>query len=203
MGKAFYLSKTFWLNVLAIVALILQSYTSFVLSPEAQVAILGLINIVLRAITNEPLAWGNQNGRIMSPLALHLLMACLAMGLLVSVLSGCAITQQSHASIAAKSLLSAQAVTVGLAEAADGMCTAGALSQSQCDQIGEIYGQARASYDLATDLLIVAIESGDSEDSAAWANYQTVSARFSDITSSMQALATEFGIVAASGESAQ
>lgn len=203
MGKAFYLSKTFWLNVLAIVGLILQSYTEFVLSPEAQVAILGLINIVLRAITNEPLSWGNQGGRINSPLALHLLMACLALGLLVTSLSGCAITQQSHASIAAKSLLAAQAVTVGLAEAADDMCTAGTLNQSQCDQIDNIYGQARASYDVAANLLIVAIESGESEESAAWANYLAVSARFSEITSSMQAIATEFGIVSATMESEQ
>ncbi|MGE4545824.1 MAG: hypothetical protein AB7D06_17165 [Pedobacter sp.] len=203
MGKAFYLSKTFWLNVLAIVALILQSYTEFVLSPEAQVAILGLINLILRAVTNEPLSWGNQTGRLAPPLVLHLLMACLALGLLVSSLPGCAITQQSHASIAAKSLLAAQAVTVGLAEAADAMCTAGTLNQGQCDQFGEIYGQARASYDLATELLIVAIESGDSEESAAWANYQVVNARFFDITTSMQAIATEFGIVSATGESDQ
>lgn len=203
MGKAFYLSKTFWLNVLAIVALILQSYTGFVLSAEAQVAILGLINIVLRAITSQPLSWGNQGGRISAPLALHLLMVCLALGLLVSAFSGCAIKQQSHASIAAKSLLAAQAVTVGLAEAADAMCTAGTLNQGQCDQFGEIYGQARASYDLATDLLIVAIESGESEESPAWANYRAVSARFSDITSSMQAIATEFGIVSVAGESNQ
>jgi hypothetical protein len=195
MGKAFYLSKTFWVNLLAIGALILQSHTGFVLTPESQVSILAVINLILRAATNEPLTWGNQGGRIAPPLALHLLMACLAGALLVSALSGCAIKQQSHASLAAKSLLSAQAVVVGLAEAADDMCTAGTLNQDQCDEVAKIYGQARASYDMATELLIVAIESGDSQDSAAWANYQAVRTRFSDISSSMQTIATEFGIV--------
>jgi len=199
MGKAFYLSKTFWINVLAIAALILQSYTDFVLSPEAQVYILGVINLMLRAITKEPLAWGNQSGRISPPLALHLLLACLAAFLLIASMSGCAIREQSHASLAAKSLLSTQAVVVGLAEAADDMCTAGTLKQSQCDRVAVIYGQARASYDMAADLLIVAIESGGSEESAAWANYRAVSARFSEITTSMQAIATEFGIVSAGG----
>ena len=199
MEKAFYLSKTFWLNVLAIVALILQSYTGFVLSAEAQVAILGLINIVLRAITSQPLSWGNQGGRISPPLALHLLMVCLALGLLVSAFSGCAIKQQSHASIAAKSLLSTQAVVVGLAEAADDMCTAGTLNQDQCDRISELYDQARSSYDMAAELMIVAIESGDSPDSDAWVNYQVISAHLSGIAASMQDVATEFGIIAARG----
>jgi len=56
-GKKFWLSKTFWLNVLAIIALIVQSQTGYVISPEAQVSILGVLNVILRFITKNPISW--------------------------------------------------------------------------------------------------------------------------------------------------
>ena len=56
-GKKFWLSKTLWVNVLAIAALILQTYTGFVFSPEAQVSILGIINVLLRVVTKAPIEW--------------------------------------------------------------------------------------------------------------------------------------------------
>jgi len=56
-SKKFYLSKTFWINILAIVALIIQTQTGFVFSPEAQVSVLALLNIVLRAVTKAPIEW--------------------------------------------------------------------------------------------------------------------------------------------------
>uniref|UniRef100_A0A6M3J079 Uncharacterized protein n=1 Tax=viral metagenome TaxID=1070528 RepID=A0A6M3J079_9ZZZZ len=56
-GKKFWLSKTFWLNVLAIIALIVQSQTGYVISPEAQVSILGVLNVILRFITKAPISW--------------------------------------------------------------------------------------------------------------------------------------------------
>lgn len=57
MGKKFWLSKTFWVNVLAIVALIVQTYTGFVIDPEKQVVILGVVNTILRFATKEPIEW--------------------------------------------------------------------------------------------------------------------------------------------------
>lgn len=56
--KKFYESKTFWVNVIAIGAILLQSQTGFVATPEMQMAVLAMINIALRAITKEPLDWG-------------------------------------------------------------------------------------------------------------------------------------------------
>jgi uncharacterized membrane protein len=50
-------SKTFWLNILAIGALIAQAQYGFVIDAEAQVAILAVINLVLRAITKEEIVW--------------------------------------------------------------------------------------------------------------------------------------------------
>ena len=55
--KPFWKSKTFWANIIAVVALIFQTQFGFVISPEEQVAILGVINLILRAVTKEPITW--------------------------------------------------------------------------------------------------------------------------------------------------
>ena len=59
MGKAFYKSRTFWVNLIAAAVLIYQGVTGheFALPPETQAVILAAINLVLRAITREPIRW--------------------------------------------------------------------------------------------------------------------------------------------------
>ena len=54
--KPFYSSKTFWVNILACVALVVQSQTGFVVSLEEQTAGLAIINLVLRAVTSTGLS---------------------------------------------------------------------------------------------------------------------------------------------------
>ena len=56
-GKAFYLSKTFWVNLIALIAIVLQSKFGYVSSPENQMAILGVINVILRIVTKKPIVW--------------------------------------------------------------------------------------------------------------------------------------------------
>lgn len=56
-SKKFWFAKTFWVNLLAIICLIVQSRTSFVISPETQVAMLAGLNIVLRAVTKTEISW--------------------------------------------------------------------------------------------------------------------------------------------------
>ncbi len=48
-------SKTLWINLIGIAAIILQCEYGFVIKPEHEVIILGFINVILRAITNEGL----------------------------------------------------------------------------------------------------------------------------------------------------
>ena len=56
--KAFWKSKTFWVNVLALGAMMAQSIgSSFVISPDIQVGILAVISVVLRVVTKEPISW--------------------------------------------------------------------------------------------------------------------------------------------------
>jgi hypothetical protein len=56
-GKKFYLSKTFWVNVLCAAALGLQMRYGFVIGPELQALALTAINLGLRKITNQPVTW--------------------------------------------------------------------------------------------------------------------------------------------------
>jgi len=53
--KSWYLSKTLWLNVIAIAVIIIQCETEYVISPEVQLGALGVINFILRLITKEEL----------------------------------------------------------------------------------------------------------------------------------------------------
>jgi hypothetical protein len=54
--KRWYLSKTLWVNLIAILAISLQGYYGKeVISTDLQAMILGVINIILRSITNKKL----------------------------------------------------------------------------------------------------------------------------------------------------
>jgi hypothetical protein len=52
--KKWYLSKTLWVNLVAIVAVIVGDN---ILTADAQVAILGVVNLILRIVTQEKLSW--------------------------------------------------------------------------------------------------------------------------------------------------
>jgi hypothetical protein len=56
-GKKFYLSKTFWVNVVCAAALGLQMRYGFVIGAELQALALTAINLGLRKITSQPVTW--------------------------------------------------------------------------------------------------------------------------------------------------
>lgn len=56
-GKVLLESKTFWVNLLALIAMGVQLATGFAVPPEYQVMALGVINVLLRTVTKEPIAW--------------------------------------------------------------------------------------------------------------------------------------------------
>jgi len=59
MQKGYWKSKTFWVNLIAIVAFIIQMFWNkdFIIPVEIQGAILAFINFVLRWITKEEIIW--------------------------------------------------------------------------------------------------------------------------------------------------
>ena len=57
MEKKPWASKTLWVNILGVVGILAQTYTGFVIGPELQVMILGVINVILRLITKEEISW--------------------------------------------------------------------------------------------------------------------------------------------------
>ena len=55
--KKWYLSKTMWANILVLIALLIQHSYGIVLSPTEQIAILTVVNIILRIATKEEIEW--------------------------------------------------------------------------------------------------------------------------------------------------
>jgi hypothetical protein len=56
-GKKFYMSKTFWANIVLAAAIFAQMKYGFVFAPEIQALALTGINLALRKITKEPVTW--------------------------------------------------------------------------------------------------------------------------------------------------
>ena len=56
-AKSIFLSKTLWVNVLAVAAGFLAPKLGVTISAEDQVAALGVINLVLRIVTKQPVNW--------------------------------------------------------------------------------------------------------------------------------------------------
>lgn len=55
--KNWYTSKTLWLNIIAIIAIASQSVAGKeVVDPNAQTALLAIINMIVRLITNKPIS---------------------------------------------------------------------------------------------------------------------------------------------------
>ena len=54
--KPWYRSRTLWINIIAIIALVAQVQFSFIIDADEQLALLAMINMVLRAITKESLS---------------------------------------------------------------------------------------------------------------------------------------------------
>ncbi len=57
--KPWYVSKTLWVNVIAMIAMLVQTKVGFVIDAETQAALLIVINLVLRIITKTPISWTN------------------------------------------------------------------------------------------------------------------------------------------------
>ena len=53
--KVWWKSKTLWVNVIAMVAMIVQSQYGFLIAVEEQAAIIVVLNLILRAITKTGL----------------------------------------------------------------------------------------------------------------------------------------------------
>lgn len=58
INKKWWMSKTVWLNVIALIGVMLQSmYNKEVIPVELQATILSVVNLLLRSITKTNLEW--------------------------------------------------------------------------------------------------------------------------------------------------
>lgn len=191
-GKAIWQSKTLWVNLIAIIALVIQTYTGFVIDPEKQVVILGIINTALRLITKHPVNWGGAkepSGFVRLRLLLSL--AIFAVFLALATLYGCATPgkPQTPQSIAAKSFLSSRQAIIAAGMTADTLCSQGVMKQAECDRAGMIYRQAQAAYATASDAFIIAIQTGNAQ---SWRDYEQTVPRLMALTMDLDSLVKSF-----------
>jgi hypothetical protein len=110
------------------------------------------------------------------------------MVMLVILVTGCLASQQENAT---KAMLVTQIAIIDVAKAADQLCTAGTLTQGQCDEIRTAYEYAKVNYNLAETALSTAIRT-DSEE--AWTNYNVLHENFQRIYADLLAVALKYGI---------
>lgn len=171
--KTWYLSKTLWLNIIAVVALLLQAQYGFVLDPEAQAGALALINLVLRLVTGQPLAWNaapaDQSQADGGFIRLPLLFLLTAFACVIA-LAGCATTappttNDSPQVIAGKSLLAVKSTITAAAASVNTLCKNGTLTIDTCTKAKATYEQAKPAYDAAVDAYLLTVSlGGDSGD---------------------------------------
>ncbi|MFH1027692.1 MAG: hypothetical protein V1791_06795 [Pseudomonadota bacterium] len=153
--KPIWLSKTLWVNAIAIAALVVQTYTGYVVDPENQVVALGFINALLRFVTKLPVTWSSP-GSGGTPAGLG------ALALVVMlVFSGCA-TVETPQSLAAKSLLTTRQGVIAAATTVDGLCSQGVMKKADCNQAALIYKQAQAAYATTSDAFLLYLQLSDS-----------------------------------------
>jgi hypothetical protein len=193
--KSWYTSKTLWINLSAIGALIAQSQFGYILSPEIQATILGIVNLALRTITNSPLDWStgsappDESGRIRLPL----LFLLAAFACLIALTGGCATTGQSaHVDTplqtAGKSLLAVKGTIVTAAKAADALCKTGSLTPNKCAQAKDGYELAKPAYDSAVDAYLLMSQGYATPDDFALAlgRVQTIADKYLQLSVGLQ-----------------
>jgi hypothetical protein len=168
--KAWYLSRTLWFNLIAGIALIVQSQFGFLIDVDAQAGLLTVINLALRVITSQPLEWktespaGNTAGR--SRLSLLVFLAFAALWLITACATTAPVTapgattpavtsKDNPMQLAGKSLLAVKSTIVTAASAVDALCKAGKIAPDKCTQAKAAYDQAKPAYDSAVDAYLL------------------------------------------------
>lgn len=165
--KAWYTSKTLWVNLIALIAMIVQANFGFVIDPDLQAYILGMINLLLRLFTKTSLDWSNlpkpptETGGTATAL---LLIGLLAVAGCTGTGAGLkpATTNDGAVIIAGKSLLAAKSTIVTAASATDALCRAEKISTDKCSQAKLAYKTSQHAYDAAVDAyLLLSTQGGD------------------------------------------
>jgi hypothetical protein len=168
MNKSWYQSKTLWLNVIAVLALIAQSQFGFIIDAEAQAGILAVVNMVLRAITNTGLTVITEqsgDGGFMELKVMRLILV-FTLGMALIGAAGCATTATTSSNdnpmiLAGKSLLTVKSTITTAATTVNTLCQSGQMSSSDCLQARSAYTQSRVAYDSAVDAYLLMSQGGD------------------------------------------
>ena len=187
-SKIWWKSKTVWLNLIGVAALLIQNYNGFIIDPELQAAALGAINLVLRLITRQSLDWSkpgdDDRPHLMPPTSpsgsagyvrRNLVIGMCGLIVIITcfiMLSGCArtggVTPPLHPGVndspqvlAGKSLLAVKGSIEVSAKTTNSLCKIGKISKDKCIQAKTAYEMSKPSYDAALDAYLLMATGGD------------------------------------------
>jgi len=145
-------SRTFWVNILAVVAMLVQTQTGFIVDPEAQGAILAVINVILRFVTKSVVVWGSHDSGGSS--GLSSLCACL---LAVMLLTSCSALHPNTYKYVETTKVTAE----GIAKIAINMHKAETLDDKNYLRVKDTYERARKASDAAIFAMQMSLEVGE------------------------------------------
>jgi hypothetical protein len=188
--KAFYYSKTLWVNLIAMAAMGLQSYYGqVVLDPTAQVAILGFINVALRIVTKTPVAWSADN-KGHARLSVLALLSALMLTVALLVSGGCAGTNANKAVTAAEIT---NASINSTAAALEDLCKSGTIKPADCQKIQVVYDRLKTADDSAIHIMAACIQAG--QDPKSSPDYNAATAEAAAAAADLFKLATDLGVI--------
>lgn len=152
MKKSFLTSKTLWVNVVALLAMMAQTQWGFLVDAETQVMLLGVINLALRLITGEPVGWKAEKPDSGSSL-LPVLAVLLVAGFLWIQVSGCATSPRAERTAYASLVAAAGAYEFAMPLLAD-FYQRGILTQAQWDDAAKLGTAYAVAYHAAVEASI-------------------------------------------------
>lgn len=194
LGKHFLVSKTLWTNALAIVGMaIFGDDVSQYFTATDQAAILGVINMILRIITKEPVSWSvitSNKGRA----SIWAILGLVWMLALVFMLSGCA---GSKANKAVTVIEITNASINDISAALESSCQEGRIPPDTCAQIQTTYDRVKSADDAVVHAMSAAIEAG--EDPQSSPDYNAAMAELTKAIGDLYNLAGQTGIIKTGG----
>lgn len=174
-------TSEFWFAIIAAIIPVINATFGLNIPIEAVLSIAGLA-----------LVWMFNRTGLKKDAAKNVVKALLVVFVSLFVLSACATSQ---AGLATKTMVAMQKTIVGIAQAADDLCSQGLLTQAECDRVAVAYQGAKVSYDAAASALIIVIET--SNGGMNWNSYQALHDKFLALYRDMYNVAVEFRLIPA------
>ncbi len=179
--KNFLTSKTIWGLIITVAGMLLKKYGFDINVPDLTAEVVEAVGIVIaiygRIKASKSIVAGAAAKSLIIPVVLFLM-------------AGCA--NQSAQSTTAKTFLAMHDFVKISATAADGMCKQGIIKPEPCMAIKTAYNQIKVAYPLASDALLLYLQSGSKD---ALSNFLAANALFLKDYQEISTMLITYGVI--------